>query len=70
MSLTLPELKARLAAKHDPDTLLEILGITTEDLVEAFEEKILAKEEELLEQLQEDDEFTPEEYREHDDDSV
>ena len=68
MNLTLPEFKARLAAKHDPDTLLEILGVTSEDLVEAFEDKILAKEEELLEQLKEDDEFNQEEFQDDEED--
>lgn len=63
MSLTLPELKKRLAQKNDPDTLLEMLGIISEDLVEAFEDKILAKEEELLELLEEDEEFQEEEFR-------
>lgn len=63
MNLTLPELKARLAAKYDPDTLLELLGIDSEVLVEALEAQILDKEEELLELLKEDEEFNQEEFR-------
>lgn len=57
MNLTLQELKDRLATKFDEVTLLEVLGITAEDIVEAFENKILDKSDELLEQLEEDNEF-------------
>ena len=63
MNLTLPELKERLAQKLNPDDILEMLNITSEDLVEAFEDKILAKEEEFMELLASDEEFQSEEFR-------
>ncbi len=38
--LTLEELKERIIAQVDPDTLIELLGITMEDLVEALSDHI------------------------------
>ena len=43
MSLTLRELKDKLAERYDPELLLEMLEISSEDIVEAFEDKILAR---------------------------
>lgn len=40
MTLTLEELKSRLAQQFDEVTLLELLGVTSEELVEAFEDRI------------------------------
>ncbi len=45
--LTLPELKARLAASQSEVDLVEILEITTEDIVERFDDLIAEKFEEL-----------------------
>lgn len=41
MGLTLEELKEKIADNYDPDLVLEALQITTEDLVEAFEDKVI-----------------------------
>ena len=49
--LTLEELKERLVAEYDVDTLIEILGVSPEEIVEAFEDKIKAKYEELEEEV-------------------
>lgn len=38
--MTLSELKQRLAERLDPDTLLEELNISSEELVERFTDKI------------------------------
>ena len=38
--LTLEELKERIITQVDPDTLIELLGITMEDLVEALSDHI------------------------------
>lgn len=43
MILTLEELCERLRERVDPDLLLEELGLSTEDLVDRFEDKIEAK---------------------------
>lgn len=40
---TLEELKELLKERVDPDLLLEELGLSTEDLVDRFEDKIEAK---------------------------
>lgn len=66
MELTLTELKSRLAAKYDEVTLLEILDIKAEDLVELAEDLILEKRDELLKGLEEDGEFNPQEWQEED----
>jgi len=51
--LTLNELKERLVQEHDVDTLVEMLGISPEELLDAFEEKVQANYEKLQESLQE-----------------
>ena len=53
MSLTLEEVKELLAKRLDEVTLLEVLEISSEDLVEAFSDKIEEKME-LLERELED----------------
>ena len=42
--LTLEELKERIVSLYDPDLIVEILEITTEELLDAFEEKLLVNE--------------------------
>jgi hypothetical protein len=39
--LTLTELKERVIQEYDPDLLLEVLEITTEELLERFEDKFI-----------------------------
>jgi hypothetical protein len=51
MNLTLEELKEALCREHDVDTLLEMLGITPEELCDMFEERIASMYEELIEQV-------------------
>ena len=51
--LTLDELKERLCAEYDEVSLIEILGVTSEELVEAFEDKIKARYEELEKEVRE-----------------
>jgi hypothetical protein len=41
MSLTLEEIKERLLKTFDPDDLLEALQITSEQLLERFEDKLI-----------------------------
>lgn len=43
MNLTLAELKEALKARYDPDEVLELLDISTEELIEAFEDKIIGR---------------------------
>jgi len=48
--MILCELKERLAERVDEITLMELLNITSEDLVNAFEDRIIEKFEELNEE--------------------
>jgi len=56
MPLTLEELKEKLAERVDEVTLLELLGITSYDLVERFEDVIEDKFEKLEKEI--DDDYT------------
>ena len=56
MSVTLPELMSRLADRVDEVTLLEVLDIKADDLVEAFEERIEARFEALVKEYFENEE--------------
>lgn len=40
MNLTIPELKEKIIEQIDEVTFLDLLGLTTEDLVEVFSDKI------------------------------
>lgn len=53
--LTLNELKERIIAQMDPDTLVEVLGICMEDLVEALSDHIEDNYERLIHELPEDE---------------
>lgn len=41
MSLTVEELKERILATYDPDDIVEIFQLNTEDLLDRFEDKML-----------------------------
>ena len=41
MNLTLEELKELITARCDPDEVVELLDISTEDLLEYFEDKLI-----------------------------
>lgn len=45
--MTLTELKQRMADKLNPDEILEILEVDSEELLEYFEDKVEARFEEL-----------------------
>jgi Mg/Co/Ni transporter MgtE len=53
--LTVEELKERIIAQMDPDTLIEVLGISVEDLVEALSDHIEENYERLIHELPEDE---------------
>jgi hypothetical protein len=55
MAITHEELKERLAIEIDEVTLLDILEVNSEELVEAFDEKIEKKRHQLLSLLGEDE---------------
>ena len=55
MSLTLEEVKERLLKTFDPDDLLEALQITSEQLLERFEDKLINKLDVFEQELEEEE---------------
>lgn len=55
MSLTLEEIKERLLKTMDPDDLLEALQITSEQLLERFEDKLINRLDVFEEELEEEE---------------
>jgi len=56
MSLTLEEIKERLLKNYDPDDFLEALEITSEEILDRFEDKLINRLEVFEEEL-EDEEY-------------
>jgi hypothetical protein len=54
MSLTLEEIKERLLRFYDPDDLLESLQISSEDILDRFEDRLLKRLEYFQEELEEE----------------
>jgi len=54
MSLTLEEIKERLLRFYDPDDLLESLQISSEELLDRFEDKLLLRLDKFQEDLEEE----------------
>jgi len=55
MSLTLEEIKERLLRLYDPDDLLEALQISSEELLDRFEDKLIRKLDGFQEELEEEE---------------
>jgi hypothetical protein len=55
MSLTLEEIKERLLKTFDPDDLLEALQITSEELLDRFEDKLINRLDVFEQELEEED---------------
>ena len=55
MSLTLEEIKERLLKTMDPDDLLEVLQITSEDMLDRFEDKLINRLEVFEVELEEEE---------------
>ena len=47
MSLTLEELKEKLMDNYDPDDLLEFLELSSEEILDRFEDKVIRRFEQL-----------------------
>lgn len=54
--LTLEETKERLLRLYDPDDLLEALQISSEEILDRFEDKLIMRLEAFWEELLEEDE--------------
>lgn len=55
MSLTLEEIKERILRVYDPDDLLEALQITSEEILDRFEDKLIKRIEQFQEDLEEEE---------------
>ena len=54
MSLTLEEVKERLLKTFDPDDLLEALQITSEEILDRFEDKLINRLDVFEQELEEE----------------
>ena len=53
-TLTMDEIKEKVLQRYDPDDLIEALDISSEELLDRFEDKLLANLEQFEEELQDD----------------
>lgn len=56
MSLTLEEIKERLLKIYDPEDFLEALDITSEELLDRFEDKLINRLDDFEEELEVEEE--------------
>ena len=56
MSLTMEEIKERLLRAYDPDDFLESLEITSEEILDRFEDKLINRLEKFAEGLEGEEE--------------
>ena len=57
MAMTLEELKEKIVLFCDEETVCELLNITTLDLVEAFERRIIRNFDRIEEEFEDEDEI-------------
>ena len=59
--LTLDELRDKLLDQYDPDDLIELLQISSEELLDRFEDKLINRfetlQDEFLDEVEDDDEY-------------
>ncbi len=55
MSLTMDEIKERVLKRYDPEDLLEALDITSEELLDRFEDKFINHLQDFEEAVDEDE---------------
>ncbi len=54
MSLTLEEVKEKILHLYDPDDLLEALQISSEEILDRFEDKLIRKLDQFTEELEDE----------------
>jgi|TARA_R110002050_G_scaffold69827_1_gene150995 hypothetical protein len=54
MSLTLEEIKEKILHLYDPDDLLEALQISSEEILDRFEDKLIRKLDDFTEELEDE----------------
>ena len=68
MSLTILEIKERILQQYDTDDLIDALDISAEELLDRFEDKLINRYDEFIEDLE--DEHMHQEYKEELDEEV
>ena len=53
-TLTMDEIKEKVLQRYDPDDLIEALDISSEELLDRFEDKLINRLEQFEEELQDD----------------
>ena len=53
-TLTMDEIKEKVLQRYDPDDLIEALDISSEEILDRFEDKLLANLEQFEEELEDD----------------
>ena len=53
-NLTMDEIKEKVLQRYDPDDLIEALDISSEEILDRFEDKLLANLEQFEEELEDD----------------
>ena len=53
-NLTMEEIKEKVLQRYDPDDLIEALDISSEDILDRVEDKLLANLEQFEEELEDD----------------
>ena len=53
-TLTMDEIKEKVLQRYDPDDLIEALDISSEELLDRFEDKLLTNLEQFEEELEDD----------------
>jgi hypothetical protein len=53
-NLTMDEIREKILDRYDPDDLIEFLELTSEELLDRFEDKLINRLEQFEEELQDD----------------
>lgn len=64
-NLTMDEIREKILDRYDPDDLIEFLELTSEELLDRFEDKLINRLEQFEEELQDDTRPDTDEENEH-----
>jgi hypothetical protein len=64
-NLTMDEIREKILDRYDPDDLIEFLELTSEELLDRFEDKLINRLEQFEEELQDDTRPDTDEEDEH-----
>ncbi len=64
-NLTMDEIREKILDRYDPDDLIEFLELTSEEILDRFEDKLINRLEQFEEELQDDTRPDTDEEDEH-----